>query len=158
MAFFVNLGFGYFTNMQYLNNIWLLTVILISTTTMAQNLDAYKWENRILLLKVSDFSSGELKEQLKTLQHHPVELRNRDILIFIVTDDAVLDTLKRKTALKSRQIIEAYGLKDFQGLILIGKDGGVKMKESFVVNPKAIFSLIDSMPMRQAEMKRSKKQ
>ena len=144
--------------MQYLNNIWLLTVILISTTTMAQNLDAYKWENRILLLKVSDFSSGELKEQLKTLQHHPVELRNRDILIFIVTDDAVLDTLKRKTALKSRQIIEAYGLKDFQGLILIGKDGGVKMKESFVVNPKAIFSLIDSMPMRQAEMKRSKKQ
>ena len=144
--------------MQYLNNIWLLTVILISTTTMAQNLDAYKWENRILLLKVSDFSSGELKEQLKTLQHHPVELRNRDILIFIVTDDAVLDTLKRKTVLKSRQIIEAYGLKDFQGLILIGKDGGVKMKESFVVNPKAIFSLIDSMPMRQAEMKRSKKQ
>ena len=144
--------------MQYLNNIWLLTVILISTTTMAQNLDAYKWENRILLLKVSDFSSGELKEQLKTLQHHPVELRNRDILIFIVTDDAVLDTLKRKTALKSRQIIEAYGLKDFQGLILIGKDGGVKMKESFVVNPKVIFSLIDSMPMRQAEMKRSKKQ
>ena len=144
--------------MQYLNNIWLLTVILISTTTMAQNLDAYKWENRILLLKVSDFSSGELKEQLKTLQHHPVELRNRDILIFIVTDDAVLDTLKRKTVLKSRQIIEAYGLKDFQGLILIGKDGGVKMKERFVVRPKAIFSLIDSMPMRQAEMKRSKKQ
>ncbi len=144
--------------MQYLNNIWLLAVILISTTTMAQNLDAYKWENRILLLKVSDFSSGELKEQLKTLQHHPEELRNRDILIFIVTDDAVLDTLKRKTVLKSRQIIEAYGLKDFQGLILIGKDGGVKMKERFVVRPKAIFSLIDSMPMRQAEMKHSKKQ
>lgn len=143
--------------MQYLNNIWLLAVVLISTTTMSQNLDSFKWENRILLLKDSDFSSKELKGQLKVLQNHREKLQDRDILVFIVTDDAILDTQKRKTILKSRQIIEAYGLKDFQGLILIGKDGGIKLKESFVVSPKAIFTLIDSMPMRQAEMKHSKK-
>lgn len=143
--------------MQYFKNIWLLAVVLISTTTMAQNLDSFTWENRILLLKDSDYNSRELNEQLKVLQNHQIKLRERDILIFIVTDDAVLDTKKKKTTLKSRQIIEAYGLKDFQGLILIGKDGGIKLKESFVVSPKAIFTLIDSMPMRQAEMKHSKK-
>ena len=143
--------------MQFLNNIWLLAVVLISTTTMSQNLDSFKWENRILLLRDSDYSSKELKGQLKVLQNHMKKLQDRDILVFIVTDDAILDTLKRKTILKSRRIIEAYGLKDFQGLILIGKDGGIKLKESFVVSPKAIFTLIDSMPMRQAEMKHSKK-
>jgi hypothetical protein len=143
--------------MKYLKNLWLLAVVLISTTTMSQNLDSFKWENRILLLKDSDFSSGELEEQLKVLQNHLEKLRERDILVFIVTNDAVLDTLKRKTILKSKQIIEAYGLKDFQGLILIGKDGGIKLKESFVVSPQAIFTLIDGMPMRQAEMKHSKK-
>ena len=143
--------------MQFLNNIWLLAVVLISTTTMSQNLDSFKWENRILLLRDSDYSSKELKGQLKVLQNHMKKLQDRDILVFIVTDDAILDTLKRKTILKSRRIIEAYGLKDFQGLILIGKDGGIKLKESFVVSPKVIFTLIDSMPMRQAEMKHSKK-
>lgn len=143
--------------MQYLNNIWLLAVVLISTTTMAQNPDSFTWENRILLLRDWDHNSRDLREQLKVLQDHPEKLRDRDVVIFIVTDDAVLDTLKRKTTLKSRQMIEAYGLRDFQGLILIGKDGGIKLKERFVVDPKAIFTLIDSMPMRRAEMKHSKK-
>ena len=157
MAFSFILEVGNVTNMQYLNNIWLLAVVLISTTTMAQNLESFKWENRVLLLKDSDYNSKELRAQLNLLQDHPEKLRDRDILIFLVTNDAVLDTKKKKTTLNSRQIVETYGLKDFQGLILIGKDGGIKLKESFIVDPKAIFTLIDSMPMRKSEMKPSKK-
>ena len=45
----------------------------------------------------------------------------------------------------------------FTGIVLIGKDGGVKMKKEFQVDPKTVFTLIDGMPMRRAEMERSGK-
>jgi len=143
--------------MKYFTNLCLLAIILTSTTTMAQNIDSFKWKNRILLLKDSHFNSVKLQEQLKALQSNLEKLHDRDILIFVLTDEAVFDTLKSKTKLQSRLIIEEFGLKDFQGLILIGKDGGLKLKESFVVSPSTIYNLIDSMPMRRAELKSSEK-
>ena len=143
--------------MKYFTNLCLLAVILTSTTVMAQNIDSFKWENRILLLKDSHFNSTKLQQQLKALLSNPEKLQDRDILIFALTDEGVFDTLKSKTKLQSRQIIEEFGLKDFQGLILLGKDGGVKIKKSFVVSPTSIFNLIDSMPMRRAEIKSSEK-
>jgi hypothetical protein len=124
---------------------------------MAQNIDSFKWKNRILLLKDSHINSMKLQEQLKALQSNLEKLHDRDILIFVLTDAAVFDALKSKTKLQSRLIIEEFGLKDFQGLILIGKDGGLKLKESFVVSPSTICNLIDSMPMRRAELKSSEK-
>lgn len=38
--------------------------------------------------------------------------------------------------------------------VLIGKDGGVKLRETSPVETDRLFNLIDSMPMRQREMKR----
>ncbi len=143
--------------MKYFTNLCLLAVLLTSTTTMAQNIDSFKWKNRIVLLKDSHFNSVKLQEQLKALQSNLEKLHDRDILIFVLTDEAVFDTLKSKTKLQPLLIIEEFGLKDFQGLILIGKDGGLKLKDSFVVSPSTICNLIDSMPMRRAELKSSEK-
>lgn len=143
--------------MKYFTNLCLLAVLLTSTTTMAQNIDSFKWKNRIVLLKDSNFNSVKLQEQLKALQSNLEKLHDRDILIFVLTDEAVFDTLKSKTKLQPLLIIEEFGLKDFQGLILIGKDGGLKLKDSFVVSPSTICNLIDSMPMRRAELKSSEK-
>jgi len=42
-------------------------------------------------------------------------------------------------------------------VLLIGKDGGVKLRSSEPVSMKDLFGLIDSMPMRQQEMGSKKK-
>lgn len=42
---------------------------------------------------------------------------------------------------------------NFEGVLLIGKDGGIKLKKPFIVKPQTIFDLVDSMPMRRAEMR-----
>jgi hypothetical protein len=42
-------------------------------------------------------------------------------------------------------------------LILVGKDGGVKLKRNDQVNLTDVFGLIDSMPMRQNEMQQKTK-
>ncbi len=38
-------------------------------------------------------------------------------------------------------------------MVLVGKDGDEKARWNRVVNPQEIFDLIDSMPMRQSEMR-----
>jgi hypothetical protein len=46
---------------------------------------------------------------------------------------------------------DAAGLKE-RDLIVITKDGGVKLDQATPVELPALFALIDAMPMRQAEM------
>ena len=59
--------------------------------------------------------------------------------------------------LQADSIVTKYGLSNFEGLVLIGKDGLEKLKEEFIVNPATIIDLIDSMPMRVTETRRAKK-
>ncbi|MGB2203635.1 MAG: DUF4174 domain-containing protein, partial [Pseudooceanicola atlanticus] len=37
-------------------------------------------------------------------------------------------------------------------MLLVGKDGGVKMRAGEVIPPETLFATIDRMPMRQREM------
>ena len=143
--------------MRYITILLIITSLINSTLIWTQDLEPYKWEKRILLLKDTHFESDVLQVQLTQLQSSPKKLQNRDLVIFIITDETVYDISRINTKLHSFQIVKKYGLADFRGLLLIGKDGGIKLKESFVVNPESIFNLIDGMPMRQAEMKSSKK-
>jgi hypothetical protein len=41
-------------------------------------------------------------------------------------------------------------------VVLIGKDGGVKRKDSKPIDPKVLFETIDTMPMRRQEMRTNK--
>lgn len=38
-------------------------------------------------------------------------------------------------------------------VVLIGKDGGEKLRRTAVVAPEELFALVDAMPMRRAEMR-----
>jgi hypothetical protein len=44
----------------------------------------------------------------------------------------------------------------FSGVVLIGKDGGVKLRNDYVVAPQKILDLIDGMPMRRAEIMKNR--
>jgi hypothetical protein len=53
------------------------------------------------------------------------------------------------------EIAERFGLADAGfTLLLIGKDGGEKLRSGEVVSPDRLIRLIDSMPMRKDEMRR----
>jgi len=143
--------------MNYTSTISIFLALLVSLVTSAQDLKMYQWKNRIILLKDIRFDSDKLQDQLNLLRSNTEKLGDRDILIYLLTDESVFDSSKIKTKLNASLIIKKYGLADFNGLVLVGKDGGVKLKKSFIVNPKTIYNLIDSMPMRQVEMRSSNK-
>lgn len=99
--------------------------------------------------------SDWLKAQVKRLQSDLSELNDRQLVVFILANGLVYDLEQNETDLDAKIIEEQFALSNFEGLTLIGKDGGIKLKEAFIVNPKTIFELIDSMPMRKNEMNRN---
>ena len=126
---------------------------MASSTLFAQDLNIFQWKNRIILLKEPSLESDWLKAQVRRLKSDIGELNERELVVFIISNGVVYDMDENATDLDADEISEQFGIDEFQGLALIGKDGGVKLKEPFIVHPKMIFELIDSMPMRQSEIR-----
>lgn len=111
--------------------------IVICSNCSSQNLKNYQWKNRLVIL-VGDKNDSVIKEQLKLLTSLQNELDERQIKV-LHSNNGIREELNLNPK--------------FVGLILIGKDGGIKLKKPYVVQPGSLFSLIDGMPMRRAELK-----
>ena len=118
----------------------------------SQSLEEYRWENRLLFILNPDSGPALQHQQVRVLRDFEKEMIERDLIMFIVTESAVLDSNGKEVDLKKEDLPFAA----YNGLVLVGKDGGVKLRKPFVVTPQEIFDLIDSMPMRRAEMNKSK--
>ncbi|GHC48630.1 DUF4174 domain-containing protein [Roseibacillus persicicus] len=136
----------------------LFASLLAMTLTLPANpLKNYQWKNRILLIHPSaDQAQKEALRQL--LKKEKESLANRDLVIINLS----------KTALDWPQVISMPGEKreelrekfalspEGSTFILIGKDGGEKARQSDTLNLQELFTRIDGMPMRKAEMKVAK--
>ncbi|TMM56115.1 DUF4174 domain-containing protein [Maribacter algarum] len=134
-----------------------LLFFMSSSKVLSQDLDSYQWKNRVILLKDTDLNSDWLQAQLKRLKSNAQQLLEREVVLFLVNNKGVYDGMLTKTELQADSIITKYGLSDFEGLVLIGKDGTTKLKEEFIVHTSEIIELIDSMPMRKTEMSDTRK-
>jgi len=132
-------------------------VIMAGTNTIkAQNLDDYQWKNRILLLVDKSADTKALLSQLAVLTADKNGLEERDLIVFRVTPSAVFSSDGTMTKFNPQKLYGDFDLRpNFKGVVLLGKDGGVKMREPFEVTTQRIFTLIDGMPMRRSEIRRS---
>ena len=114
-----------------------------------QSLEKYLWKNRILFLIHPQKENPQLNAQIRSFEGFEDEIQDRQLLVFVMNGNAITDIDGKPANLDPNQMIFA----SFTGVILIGKDGGIKLQEPFVVEPRRIFDLIDGMPMRRSEMK-----
>jgi hypothetical protein len=125
-------------------------------------LSAYRWKSRLLVLDVPDTESGRATLEVfrASLDARMDDVLARDLLIVPVGDlPRAGDTLRPAVALGAPERLAVRRRLGLQGcgaqLVLIGKDGGVKARQSEGVFDLArVFELIDSMPMRRGEMHR----
>lgn len=108
------------------------------------------WKNRILIIQNNESDSSWFKKDLKQ------NLNDRKLLIFQFKGGQ----LERSTSehqIKSEDFLEMLESKTSKpnSWILIGLDGGVKSYGETGPLPEEIFKIIDAMPMRQSEMKKS---
>jgi hypothetical protein len=117
-------------------------------------LEQYQWKNRIILVfaqSISDSLYQTCKEQIKDLED---EIIDRDLVIIhlLAKDDSTADDSLLSNQ-QSSQLRESYRIKaDKFTVVLIGKDGGEKLRQVGRIDFKEIFGRIDAMPMRQSEM------
>lgn len=113
-------------------------LLLTGVAAQEMELNQYLWKNRVLLVFPGSASEAQ-GEQAKILGSDPDGIRERDLVVLQVREEATLKQFKVSPG-------------DFM-LILLGKDGGVKLRQSHPLALKDLYQLIDSMPMRQREMR-----
>lgn len=119
------------------------------TTMSSQELTEFKWKKRILLLIDTKNDLHTRNLQLSKFDGHYNGIMERDLVLLVYNGKEVLDRDGMTTNINPENV--TYG--EFQGIILIGKDGGVKLRKKYIVEANEVFDLIDQMPMRRSEMK-----
>ena len=123
---------------------------------LSMDLNQFQWKNRLLFI----FAPQEGDEVFQALQSEmltlPGEISERDLVVFKIfeTGPSFMETsrIDPQTAAAIRTKFAAP-LGQFT-CILVGKDGGVKLKRHAPVKLEEIFGLIDAMPMRREEMRK----
>ncbi|ABM34514.1 DUF4174 domain-containing protein [Paracidovorax citrulli] len=130
-----------------------LHAALASESGNANPLTAERWQTRPVVVVVPRENDPLLAKVRAALREPAMRegFRERDMALFTVVDGQgsrngePLGTARTAALLKALDV-DARGPATF---ILVGKDGGVKMKEGADVDLQAVFAEIDRMPMRQ---------
>ena len=144
----------YFITLAIFMGLW--AVSGLARDPVSIDLNSFKWKNRLLFV----FASSEedrfylaLKEEIA---RQGMEIRDRDLLVFEVFEKG--ESRLGKERLSSGQVLALRKHLSVPSgqfmIILIGKDGGEKLRQDRLVELKEIFGIIDAMPMRQQEMRK----
>lgn len=101
-------------------------------------LNQYKWQKRPLVIFAPFKNDADYLQQMAMLEKNKVQLAERDIVV--LSDTAPKDHGKLRAQLNP---------KGFE-VVLVGKDGGMKLRDQKPISAEVLFSTIDQMPMRRA--------
>jgi len=102
--------------------------------------EAFKWIARPLVVFADSPLDPAFQDQMALLQREVAELVDRDILWITDTDPSQPSALRQKLRPKGFS------------LVLIGKDGTVKLRKPLPWDVRELSRVIDKMPMRQREI------
>ena len=137
-----------------------LTGICMTMTLAAgaQPIKGHRWKDRVLLILAENPTDVEFRRQVLALTAEKESLAERIGAVYRIFPNSYGRGLA-ETSVVSRKSGSIHGLdpeKGF-GLLLIGLDGSVKLRSENFVAPGELWGLIDSMPMRRAEIRKKGK-
>ncbi|OUJ74226.1 DUF4174 domain-containing protein [Hymenobacter crusticola] len=114
--------------------------------SLAETLRASRWQKRIVLLYAPTSDNAEFKQQKSLLAQEQGATRSRDI--------QVLELVATQLSAADKQYLQQQVKVDPAqfAVLLIGKDGGVKLRQKEALTTQELFGTIDKMPMRRQEM------
>lgn len=105
------------------------------------SLDDFLWQARIVMVFADTPADPRLQQQLDMLNADLDELAVRDVLVLVDTDPDARGAIRAKLRPRGFQ------------MVLVGKDGGVKLRKPLPYSVREISRTIDKMPMRQQEVR-----
>jgi hypothetical protein len=119
--------------------------------TLAQTLRANRTQKRILLVGTPSATAPELARQKQLLGPAGPQLKEYDMLVLQLVYSQLSPADRQYWTQELKQSLTSFSV------VLIGKDGGVKLTQLQPVAPADLFGTVDKMPMRKQEAKQSKK-
>ena len=131
-----------------------------------QTLATLKDAHRVLLIFAPSDHDARYLQQMRMLEHHGAEMQERDLVLIPVVTEA-----GPQITPETLRVIRGPGLSDEEQLlarqrfhlepeafaaILLGKDGGEKLRLTSPISMDCLNRTIDAMPMRKDEMKERK--
>lgn len=113
-------------------------------------------DRRILVIAASE-NTSEVINQIDILQKNALELEKRRLSVFTLIDGEIKPMIN--SSKQSEKFVEKnkaeFTATSNPKIYLIGLDQSVKQTFSNFVQPQQIFKIVDSMPMRKAEMRKN---
>lgn len=135
-----------------------LIAIVSAMTLQAQDFQNHQWKHRIIIVKGNDAERSSF-----LVQFHPTkqkELKERKIVIYAVGRTTTLinhadgeNPMMFPDVKLPQKYVEMLEEDAAFEILLIGLDGGVKMRKTSTVTPQKLYDTIDSMPMRRSELR-----
>lgn len=140
--------------MNYLRVILGCGILTVGALVMAQDLEKHQWKSRLVLIHTNELESGDYQNQMLILKKESAGLVERRLVVYTFWKD------KYRVGFGDTE----WKLADtgFPGwsnpdsgfeILLIGLDGGIKLRQEETLDAETLFARIDSMPMRRQEMK-----
>ncbi len=141
--------------MGYIKTFFLVIMILNSSGIKAQDLAGHKWENRLVLILTDQTDNENYRKQVEELKYHLDGVNERKILVYHITPESIKQGLMDEKWQKAETDYARYKKTDsLPEILLIGLDGGIKLRANEFLSAQKLFTTIDSMPMRRQEMER----
>ena len=144
--------------MKKFRHLLILLLIMTYSTAIAQKLSSHKWQDRIIIIQVNDPANQLLEKQLIELKKHKAGLDDRNLIVYQMiqnkykkgfSNDGQWESTKDSDNIKQTD-------EEFE-VLLIGLDGGIKLRKNEFISCQELFEVIDQMPMRQSEIRKGNK-
>jgi hypothetical protein len=123
----------------------------------AAGMDAYRWKYRPVMVFAPSADTPALAQQKRVVGAESGLLRDRDIVVVYVVGDDVSHVFGPAPGAGAAALRARYGVeKNAFAALLVGKDGGVKLRSAAALSGNRLAGLIDAMPMRQDEMRKTR--
>jgi hypothetical protein len=107
-------------------------------------LSRYRWTTRVLVVLAADPEGPDLAEQRRQIESLKDGAAERELVVVQPPAGSAEETALR--------IQLGLGNEPFQA-VLVGKDGGAKLRAAKPITALELMATIDAMPMRQNEMR-----
>ncbi|MCW5965007.1 MAG: DUF4174 domain-containing protein [Bryobacterales bacterium] len=115
-----------------------------------------QWKHRLLLVFAANEEDARFARQYAEWQRTVAGMEERDLLWVPLMAGKPSRAAGRTINLASQEAIRrVLGVNSGEfAVLLVGRDGGVKLRKAEPVEAISLFALIDAMPMRREEMRR----
>jgi hypothetical protein len=115
----------------------------------------YHWKYRPLLVFAGADTSAALAEQRRAFDQSRAGFQQRDMVVVWIVGHSAVAELGPAVQGSAAELRKRHGVSAVEfRVVLVGKDGGVKLTSAEPLSAGRIFSVVDAMPMRRDEMRR----